>query len=509
MLNIDVSASREGEFVDVEVRLSAPVAGVAAPRVPMAFLLLIDSSRSMGEFDKLAQAVDVAKRLIENMGVDDVVAVYTFDERVKVAIPLMPAERAREKLGKLDKIKTGSYTLLYQALVKAIEDLRFGPKSLLGRRESLENYVKRIVVITDGEPWPSYTEEHWYEALGRTAASYKISITAVGVGYDYNEKILYKLASASGGTWYHASKLGDVSEILLRELKRARGVVARRPVVRMETDAEVVEARKLGRTVTSLGSVKEAELEDISAGDVVSVVFRLKPRGSLNAEVVVVAEGEEVRRRVSEESITSERTATLAFQLAGELQKVVEGGVIQVEVLQAVSEEEEVPEHYREKAKKVLEKLQTGDSKELIHEATTIVHPLATETRPTVVETFETPTAQAKDVTMTLGGVPAPTPAGALECEVLCVETGKSIRVSLPTVLGRGELASILPSDKLGYISRQHMELFVKDGEVYVRDAGSRNGIYIGGQRVTEFKISPDVDVVLARVATVKIKCGV
>jgi uncharacterized protein YegL/metal-sulfur cluster biosynthetic enzyme len=504
MLNVDVSASRDGEYVDVEVRLSAPVAGVPGPRIPMAFILLIDSSKSMGEFDKLAQAADIAKRLIENMGADDVVAVYTFDEKVKAVIPLMPAEKAREKMGKLDKIKAGTYTLLYQALVKAIEELRFGPKSLFGRRESLENYVKRIVVITDGEPWPYYTEEHWYEALGKTAASYKISITAIGVGYDYNEKILYKLASASGGAWYHASKLSDVSEILLRELKRARGVVARRPVVKMETDADVVESRKLGRTVTSLGAVREVELEDISAGDVVSVVFRLKPRGPLSAEVVVVTEEGEVRRQVSEEGVAADRTATLAFQLAGELQKAVEGGVIQVEVLQAVSEEEGVPDLYRDKAKRVLEKLQAGESKELAHEATTMTYPLAAEAGP--APPLQT-TGGVQERTTTAEVGPA-LPATLRECEVLCIETGKSLRVSLPAVLGRGELASILPADKVGYISRKHLEIFVKGGEVYIKDAGSRNGVFIRGERVAEAKIGPDVDVVLAKVATVKIKCS-
>ena len=504
MLKVDVSASRDGEYVDVEVRLSALVAGVPGPRIPMAFILLIDSSKSMGEFDKLAQAADIAKRLIENMGADDVVAVYTFDEKVKAVIPLMPAEKAREKMGKLDKIKAGTYTLLYQALVKAIEELRFGPKSLFGKRESLENYVKRIVVITDGEPWPYYTEEHWYEALGKTAASYKISITAIGVGYDYNERILYKLASASGGAWYHASKLSDVSEILLRELKRARGVVARRPVVKMETDADVVETRKLGRTVTSLGAVREVELEDISAGDVVSVVFRLKPRGPLSAEVVVVTEEGEVRRQVSEEGVAADRTATLAFQLAGELQKAVEGGVIQVVVLQAVSEEEGVPDLYREKAKRVLEKLQAGESKELAHEATTMTYPLAAEAGPAPPLQA---TGGAQEGTSTAEVGPAP-PAAVRECEILCIETGKSTRVSLPAVLGRGELASILPADKAGYISRKHLEIFVKDGEVYIKDAGSRNGVFIRGERVAEAKIGPDVDVVLAKVATVKIKCS-
>jgi len=504
MLNVDVSASRDGEYVDVEVRLSAPIAGVPGPRIPMAFVLLIDSSKSMGEFDKLAQATDVAKRLIENMGADDVVAVYTFDEKVKAVIPLMSAEKAREKMGRLDKIKPGTYTLLYQALVKAIEELRFGPKSLFGRRESLEDFVRRIVVITDGVPWPYYTEEHWYEALGRSAASYKISITAIGVGYDYNEKILYKLASASGGTWYHASKLSDVSEILLRELKRARGVVARRPVVKVETNADVVETRKLGHTVTSLGAVREVELEDLSAGDVVSVVFRLKPQGSLNAGVVVVTEEGEIRRQVSEESVAADRTATLAFQLAGELQKAVEGGVIQVEVLQAVSEEEGAPDLYKEKAKKVLEKWQAGESKELVHEATTMIYPLAAEAGPAPPPQS---TGGAQEGTGTTEGSPAP-PATVRECEILCIETGKSMHVSLPAVLGRGELASILPADKVGYISRKHLEIFVKDGEVYIKDAGSRNGVFIRGERVAEAKIGPDVDVVLAKVATVKIKCS-
>ncbi|MCC6021196.1 MAG: VWA domain-containing protein [Thermoproteaceae archaeon] len=495
MLNVDVSASREGEYVDVEVKLSAPVARVPGPRVPMAFVLLIDSSKSMGEFDKLAQAVDVARRLIENMGADDVVAVYTFDEKVRVVIPLMPAERAREKMEKLNKVKAGTYTLLYQALVKAIEDLRFGPKTFFGRRESLENYIKRVIVITDGEPWPYYTEEHWYEALGRSAASYKISITAVGVGYDYNEKILYKLASASGGTWYHVSKLSDVSEILLRELKRAKDVVARRPVVRIKTEADIIETRKLGQTIASLGAVSEVELEDISAGDVVSVVFRLKPKGPFSAEVIVVTEEGEVKRQIAEENIGGDRTATLNFELAGELKKLVEGGVIQVEVLQAYSEEEGVPEHYREKARRVLEKLQTGESKELVHEATTITYPGLMQ--------------EAVGGEERTGTVSHPPPLAAGECEITCIETGKSMRVPLPAKLGRRELASILPSDKVDYISRKHLEIFTRGGEVYIKDAGSTNGIFIGGERIFEAKISPDVDIVLANVVTIKIKCSV
>jgi hypothetical protein len=226
--------------------------------------------------------------------------------------------------------------------------------------------------------------------------------------------------------------------------------------------------------------------------------------GPLSAEVVVVTEEGEVRRQITEEDVAADRTATLAFQLAGELQKAVEGGVIQVEVLQAVSEEEGVPDLYREKAKRVLEKLQAGESKELAHEATTMTYPLAAEAGPAPPPQTMSGT-QGGTGTEEVG--PAP-PAAVRECEILCIETGKSMRVSLPAVLGREKLASILPADKVGYISRKHLEIFVKDGEVYIRDAGSRNGVFIGGERVAEAKIGPDVDVVLAKVATVKIKCS-
>jgi Ca-activated chloride channel family protein len=381
--------------------------------------------------------------------------------------------------------------------------LAAGSGSLFRWGPSLSGYVKRIVLITDGEPWPYYTEEHWYESLGRTAASYGISITAIGVGYDYNEKILYKLASASGGIWYHAADISDVSQILMQELGRSRAVEARRLVVRIETDAKVVESRKLGRTIASLGPAREVALEDISAGEVASVVFRLRPRERLAAEVVVSTEEGEIRKQIEETAVlVQDKTATLAFQLAGELINAAKGGRVELEVLQLAAQEEGLPEVYRGKATRVIEALRGGSSKELIHEATTITY---SKQPAQAGGTAALP--QKSGETKAARGEPQLNPGG-IECEIFCIDTGKSLHVVPPAVLGRAELAEILPESRLEYISRRHMELYIKDGDIYIRDAGSRNGIYIGGSRVYEAKVSPDVDVVLARVAKVRIKCA-
>jgi Mg-chelatase subunit ChlD len=127
-MDFEVYVSRSGEYSDVEVRLSAT--GTQTPSTPAAFLLLIDTSKSMGEHGKLAQAVEIAGRLKASTGPSDVVAVYTFDEKVKTVLPLTPAPKALEKAKRLDQVKLGTYTFLYQALSKALDDLAAGSRSL-------------------------------------------------------------------------------------------------------------------------------------------------------------------------------------------------------------------------------------------------------------------------------------------------------------------------------------------------------------------------------------------
>jgi len=88
------------------------------------------------------------------MGPSDVVAVYTFDERVKAVLLTTPAPEALERAKRLDKVKPSTYIFLYQALSKEIDDLAAGSGSLFRWGPSLSGYVKRIILITDGELWP-------------------------------------------------------------------------------------------------------------------------------------------------------------------------------------------------------------------------------------------------------------------------------------------------------------------------------------------------------------------
>jgi predicted component of type VI protein secretion system len=61
------------------------------------------------------------------------------------------------------------------------------------------------------------------------------------------------------------------------------------------------------------------------------------------------------------------------------------------------------------------------------------------------------------------------------------------VRISLPTVIGRGQECNLRLPQPL--VSRRHCELFERNGRLCVRDLGSMNGTYVGSDRISEAEL--------------------
>ncbi|NLF71120.1 MAG: FHA domain-containing protein [Candidatus Anammoximicrobium sp.] len=67
-------------------------------------------------------------------------------------------------------------------------------------------------------------------------------------------------------------------------------------------------------------------------------------------------------------------------------------------------------------------------------------------------------------------------------------EAGKEIKIPTPKCLiGRGEDCHLRP--KSDAISRRHCVIYLKEGELLVRDLKSRNGTLVNGERLTEDRV--------------------
>ncbi len=60
----------------------------------------------------------------------------------------------------------------------------------------------------------------------------------------------------------------------------------------------------------------------------------------------------------------------------------------------------------------------------------------------------------------------------------------KEVSLNLPTVIGRGKDVTLTLPHAL--VSRQHTEIFEKDGWLFVKDLGSLNGTYVNNRRIKE-----------------------
>jgi pSer/pThr/pTyr-binding forkhead associated (FHA) protein len=69
------------------------------------------------------------------------------------------------------------------------------------------------------------------------------------------------------------------------------------------------------------------------------------------------------------------------------------------------------------------------------------------------------------------------------------------LRSSLPATVGRGAAADVQVFD--AWVSRLHCRIDAFDGDLVVRDLGSRHGTLVNGRHVAEHVLSPGDEIVL------------
>jgi len=74
----------------------------------------------------------------------------------------------------------------------------------------------------------------------------------------------------------------------------------------------------------------------------------------------------------------------------------------------------------------------------------------------------------------------------AMNARLVVIKGAKpaSIRLRLPTVIGRSDEATVKVPNSV--VSRKHCEIYQNQGELLVRDLGSVNGTFVNNQRVSE-----------------------
>ena len=259
-------ASRGDSNFTVRLRVSAP-ALLAAQRPPLSLALVLDTSGSM-EGDAIAAARDAARTLIGRMSAQDRVAIIAFDSRAQVLIPMAAlddAGRARAVTA-IDGIRATGTTDLAGGLALGLQELS-GSRTGTG--------IERMVLFSDGVP----NDGQALDGLVRRAAQDRVAISTLGLGLEFDEALLGRIAEDTGGEYRYAPDADQVARIFDEEITRMQTIVASNLTVTVRPGPGVV----LGDApwLTAAGTARTAFLGDLAAGETrdVFIPVRLAAHG--------------------------------------------------------------------------------------------------------------------------------------------------------------------------------------------------------------------------------------
>lgn len=210
-------------------------------RAPVNVAIVLDKSGSMGG-EKIAKAKQAAIAAIGRLGSDDIVSVVAYDSTVQVIVPATKLSDKESVIQQIRRIEAGGSTALFAGVSKGADELR----KFLDR-----NRVNRVILLSDGLANVGPQSPSELGSLGASLMKEGISVSTMGLGLDYNEDLMTKLARNSGGNHVFIEQANDLVKVFNHEFNDVLSVVAQevaidirvadgvRPVRVLNLDAEI------------------------------------------------------------------------------------------------------------------------------------------------------------------------------------------------------------------------------------------------------------------------------
>lgn len=247
-------------------------------RPPVNVAIVLDRSGSMSG-PKIEHARQAAVEALQRLGGDDIVSVVTFDDGAESVVPATKMTNRDDIVAAIQKITPRGRTALFAGLSRAADELR---------KFKMPQMVNRIVLLSDGMAniGPASADE--MGRYGVSLAKESISVTTLGLGLDYNEKLLAQLAQHSDGNHAFIKEPGELAAVFTEEFGDILSVVAQEMQVKITCPEGVRPVRVLGRDASIRGGTVEVAMNQLRAGQEKYVLLEVDvPAGTASTSQLI------------------------------------------------------------------------------------------------------------------------------------------------------------------------------------------------------------------------------
>lgn len=232
-------------------------------RSPVNLGLVVDTSGSMAGA-AIVNARKAALAMVKELQVGDRISIVVFNSESRVLVPstLIDSRSRPQIAAQIATMVARGTTDMTGGLSRGIAQVR---------RFLRPGNINRVVLLSDGNP----NDPRQIVRLAQYAQRSSITITALGLGLDYNETLLGAIARSSGGTFHFIKDPTKVAGVFRREVIRMRQVIAQRLSLRILPGPGITVRRVYGRAVRRYGRYASVVLGVMRAGEQRDVLIRL------------------------------------------------------------------------------------------------------------------------------------------------------------------------------------------------------------------------------------------
>lgn len=226
-------------------------------RPPVNVALVLDRSGSM-KGERITSAKAAANVALERLSAKDLVSVVAYNHEVDVLQSAGPLGDGRALVMKIDGLTADGRTALHAGVVSGAAEVE---------RNLDEMRVNRVILLSDGLANVGPSSPRELGELGRKLGAKGISVSTIGLGLDYNEDLMQRLAAASDGNHAFVEDPEDLAGIFASEFGDALSVTAKDLEIIIECRIGFKPVRVLGRQAQVEGNRIRLKLNQLQGAN--------------------------------------------------------------------------------------------------------------------------------------------------------------------------------------------------------------------------------------------------
>ncbi len=250
----------------VFVNLAAQSDSFAETVTPANVTIVLDRSGSM-RGSRMDTALAAARGMVSQLRDTDTVSVIAYDEdaQLVVAPTTLGGSRRASVFNALATIRAKGHTCVSCGVGRA---LALAPRS--------DSAVHRVLLLSDGKANRGSRTITEFSRIAQQARQTQSAVTSIGVGVDYDERLLASLSRGTNGTHHFVERLDQLAPIFQSELEAVSQSVAASATVDVTLAPGVEVLEVMDRASSRDGNRLVVPFGSFSAGEDKTLLMRVR-----------------------------------------------------------------------------------------------------------------------------------------------------------------------------------------------------------------------------------------